>query len=115
MLATYGQSAVATNTGARRFMWNQHVGRIQRNLWLREEQRCAGVPAADVTPAEAWTPVSFITYANQYKNRTHPDSPVGDDGSRGLTWSPEVSADVFECVSVDAARAFQAFSKAASK
>jgi len=38
------------------------------------------------------------------------DSLVNEDGNRGLAWRHELSNDIFECASVDAARALENFS-----
>lgn len=96
--------------GARRATWNQHVARIKRNLWLRDEERAAGVPEEHLTPPEVWSPVVFINYINQFKKGLHSDCRPHEDGTLGWSsWHAEVSADVFETASVDAARAFQAF------
>jgi len=47
---------------------------------------------------------------NAWKTGRTVDSPVNPDGSRGLAWRGQVSADVFECASVNAAQALANFS-----
>jgi putative transposase len=54
--------------------------------------------------------VSFINEMNAWKTGRSLDSPVSPDGSRGLAWRGQVSADVFECASVNAAQAMANFS-----
>ena len=91
--------------GARRFAFNHHIGRVKANLEARQAGKAAGKSGAELTPSLSWSAVSFINSFNAWKNGTAPDSPVGEDGTRGLAWRGEVAADVFECASVDAAQA----------
>ncbi len=59
--------------------------------------------------------MSFINSFNVYKTGRAPDSPVNADGSRGLAWRGEVSQDVFECASVNAAQALANFSNSVTR
>ena len=93
------------HAGAARKAYNHHIGRVKANLEQRATERDAGVAEADLTPSLSWSKFSFINEMNAWKNGKAPDSPVNDDGSLGLGWRDQVSADVFECASVDAAQA----------
>ena len=102
--------------GARRFCFNHHVARIKANLEARSAEREAGLDREAMTPALSWSRQSFINEFNAWKCGLSSDSPVTetvdpDSGElvmvRGLPWRDEVSADVFECASVDAACAFK--------
>lgn len=109
---TDGQSQLLCSyAGARRFAYNHHVGRIKANLDARDAEGKAGVVKEQMTPPLSWSAQSFINEFNAWKNDKLPTSPVGDDGGRGLAWRGEISADVFECASVDTARAFTHFSE----
>ena len=88
--------------GARRYAYNHHLGRVKANLETRAAELEAGVAREDLTPGLSWSKFSFIGEFNQYKTGRAPDSPVNDDGTVGLAWRDDVSADVFECASVDA-------------
>ncbi len=96
---------LAVHAGAARFAFNHHIGRVTANLDQRSAEKTYGIPDEALTPALSWSKFAFINAFNAWKNGTAPDSPVNPDGSRGLAWRSEVSADVFECASVDAARA----------
>ena len=100
--------------GASRFTFNHHVAAVKDNLTTRADERDAGVPVAELTPSLSWSVQSRIGAFNAWKNGKAPDSPVDDDGTRGLAWRAEVPADVFECASVDAARALANFSSSRS-
>jgi putative transposase len=91
--------------GARRFTFNHHVGRVKSNLAARATEQAAGLGRSEMTPSLSWSKQSFINSFNAWKNGTATDSPVNDDGTRGLAWRDEIAADVFECASVDAAQA----------
>jgi putative transposase len=93
------------HAGATRLAFNHHLGRVKANLDQRAAERSYGIAEADLTPALSWSKVSFINEVNAWKTGRLPTSPVNDDGSRGLAWRDEVSADVFECASVNAAQA----------
>jgi putative transposase len=97
--------------GASRFTFNHHAGRVKDNLAARAAERTAGVDPAAMTPSLSWSRVSFINEMNAWKNGETTDSPMNEDGSRGLHWRHEVSADVFECASVDAANALANWSE----
>ena len=70
------------------------------------------MPTASLTPSLSWSKFSFINEFNQWKNGQLETSPVNADGTAGLSWRGEVSADVFECASVNAAQALANFSDA---
>jgi putative transposase len=108
--------------GARRFAFNHHVGRVKANLEQRSQERGAGIAAGEMTASLSWSAQSFITEFNAWKNGRADDSPVialadSEMGEvveiRGLAWRAEVSADVFECASVDASRAFKNYTASA--
>ncbi|MFN7149704.1 MAG: hypothetical protein ACK4V6_09505, partial [Microthrixaceae bacterium] len=91
--------------GAARFCFNRHVAIVKENLITRTTEREAGVGTSEMTPSLSWSAQSRINEFNAWKNGQAPDSPVNEDGTVGLIWRSEVPADVFECASVDAARA----------
>ena len=97
--------------GAARFCFNHHVAAVKDNLTIRADERDTGVPVSEMTPSLSWSVQSRINEFNAWKNGKAPDSPVNGDGTRGLAWRGEVPADVFECASVDAARALKNFSE----
>ena len=105
---------LAKCAGARRFTVNHHLARVKANLDARSAERVAS--SDDVTPAEppasslSWSGFSFINEFNAWKNGMADDSPINDDGTRGLIWRHELPGDVFECASVDAAHALENFS-----
>lgn len=96
--------------GAARFAFNHHVAAVKANLTCRTHQRAMGMPVEAMTPALSWSKQSRINEFNAWKNGQHPLSPANEDDTRGLAWRAEVPADVFECASVDAARAFGNYS-----
>lgn len=102
------------HAGASRLAFNHHVGRVKANLDQRAAERPYGVAEADLTPSLSWSKVSFINEMNQWKDGRAPDAPVEvlDDGTvvRGLAWRGEVSTDVFETASVNAAQALKNWS-----
>src|SRR5689334_9107901 len=93
------------HAGAFRLAFNLHVGRVKANLAQRAAERTYGLAEADLTTTLSWSKVSFINHVNAWKDGRAADAPVNDDGSRGLSWRGEVSADVFETASVNAAQA----------
>jgi putative transposase len=97
------------HAGASRWAFNYHLGRVKANLDQRDAERSYGVAEARLTPSLSWSKVSFINQANAFKNGTAADSPVNEDGTRGLAWRGEVSTDVFETASVNAAQALANF------
>ena len=105
---------LAKCAGARRFTVNHHLARVKANLDARTAERDAlyesGDPCEPPTPSLSWSGFSFINEFNAWKNGESEDSPVSEDGSRGLVWRHELPNDVFECASVDAARALENFS-----
>lgn len=101
--------------GARRFTVNHHIGRVKHNLDVRRAEHEAGVPKEEMTPSLSWSKVSFVNHFNAWKNGQADDSPVDEDGFRGLDWRHEIPADVFECASVDAAQALANFSNSVNE
>jgi putative transposase len=97
--------------GASRFCFNYHVAAIKTNLDVRATEREAGVAKAAMTPSLSWSGQSRINEFNAWKNGQAANSTLNEDGSKGLAWRAEVPADVFECASVDAARALSNFSQ----
>ena len=82
---------------------------MRANLDQRAAERSYGIAEADLTPALSWSKISFINHMNAWKDGRAPDARVEvlDDGAvvRGLPWRGEVSTDVFETASVNAAQA----------
>jgi putative transposase len=104
---------LAKCAGARRFTVNHHLARVKANLDARSAEREATsdgeAPSENRTPALSWSGFSFINEFNAWKNGQADDSPINEDGTRGLSWRHELPGDVFECASVDAARALENF------
>ena len=98
------------HAGAARLAFNHQLGRVKANLGQRVAEASYDIPKPELTPSLSWSKVSFINEMNAWKTGRSPASPVNLDGSRGLTWRSEVSADVFECASVNAAQALTNFS-----
>ena len=105
---------LAKCAGARRFTVNHHLARVKANLEARSTEREASsdpeAPFELLTPSLSWSGFSFINEFNAWKNGLAEDSPINNDGSRGLSWRHELPGDVFECASVDAAHALENFS-----
>ena len=105
---------LAKCAGARRYTVNYHLARVKANLEARSSERDdltdEGTPRQPSTPSLSWTAFSFINEFNAWKNGQSDDSLVNEDGTRGLAWRHERPGDVFECASVDAARALESFS-----
>jgi len=103
------------HAGAARLAYNHHLGRAVANLNQRVAERSYGVGQADLTPALSWSKVSLINHMNAWKDGRATDANVSldEDGNevRGLPWRGEVSTDVFECASVNAAVALANWSK----
>lgn len=99
------------HAGAARLAFNHHLGRVRANLDQRAAERSYGIPEVELTPSLSWSKVSFINEMNSWKDGRAPDAPVTVTGDgevvRGLTWRSEVSADVFETASVNAAVALK--------
>ena len=94
--------------GAARFGWNHHIGRVKANLAQRDAEKSYGLAGKQLTPSLSWSKQSFINEMNAWKNGLASDSPLDTGtGERGVTWRGEVSTDVFECASVDAATALK--------
>ena len=100
--------------GARRYMFNHHIGRVKANLDVRRTEAAAGFDKDEMTGSLSWSKVSFINECNAWKNGQLDTSPINEDGTRGLHWRHEVPADVFECASADAAQALANFSNSVS-
>lgn len=105
------QQTLSSHAGAARLAFNHHLARVKANLEQRAAERSYGVPDADLTPALSWSKVSFINHMNAWKDGRDPAAPATPDGTRGLAWRHEVSADVFECASVNAAQALANWSR----
>ena len=105
---------LAKCAGARRFTVNHHLARVKANLDARSAEREVLGDARGSTelstPSLSWAAFSFINEFNAWKNGQCDDSLVNEDGSCGLAWRHELPNDVFECASVDAARALENFS-----
>ena len=103
------------HAGAARLGYNHHLGRVKANLAQRAAEHSYGVTDGDLTPALSWSKVSFINHMNAWKDGRAADARVSldEDGNevRGLPWRGEVSTDVFECASVNAAAALANWSK----
>ncbi len=99
------------HAGASRLAFNHHLARVKANLDQRAAEKSYGVDEADLTPALSWSKISFISEMNAWKDGRAPDARVEiqDEGTivRGLPWRSEVSADVFETASVNAAQALK--------
>ena len=93
------------HAGASRLAYNHHLGRVKANLEQRAAERSYGIGEDALTPALSWSKVSFINHINVWKDGRDPTAPVNEDGTRGLAWRGEVSTDVFETASVNAAQA----------
>jgi putative transposase len=91
--------------GTARLTFNHHLGRVKENLTLRAHEKERGLDRADMTPSLPWSKFSLINEVNAWKNGELEYSPLNEDGLRGLSWRGEVSTDVFETASVDAAQA----------
>ena len=108
------QILLAKCAGARRFTVNHHLARVMANLETRTAEReslsKSGEAPEPSTLSLSWSAFSFINEFNAWKNGKSGDSPVNDDGSCRLVWRHELPSDVFECASVDAARALENFS-----
>jgi hypothetical protein len=94
------------HAGAARFAFNHHIARVRANRAQRDAERSYGIGDERLTPALSWSEFSFIGEFNDYKNGKLASSPTSENGVSGLAWRSDVSADVFEGASVDAARAF---------
>ena len=103
------------HAGAARLAYNHCIGRVRANLSQRDAERSYGVGQADLTPPLSWSKVSFINHMNAWKDGRATDANVSldEDGKqvRGLPWRGEVSTDVFETASVNAAQALANWSK----
>ena len=102
------------HAGAARLAFNHHLARVKVNLDQRAAERSYGIAEADLTPSLSWSKVSLINHMNAWKDGRAPDARVEvlDDGTvvRGLPWRSEVSTDVFETASVNAAQALKNWS-----
>jgi putative transposase len=89
------------NAGARRFAFNQQLTRVRAALAENQARRQRGEPLVKVP----WSEFDQINSFNAWKLGRAPDSPVADDGSRGLAWRGEVCQDAFHGGVVDLGRA----------
>jgi putative transposase len=104
---------LAKCAGARRFTFNHHLARVKANLEICSAEReslAEGTRTDKPTASVSWSAFSFINEFNAWKNGKADDSPHNEDGTKGLYWRHELPGDVFECASVDAARALENFS-----
>ena len=99
--------ALLAHAGAARVAFNHQLARVKANLDQRAAERSYGVAGADLTPVFSWSKVALINHMNAWKDGRDPSAPANADGTRGLAWRSEVSADVFECASVNAAQALK--------
>lgn len=99
------------HAGAARLAYNHQLARVKANLDQRAAERSYGIDEAALTPSLSWSKVSFINHMNAWKDGRAPDARVSvdHDGNevRGLPWRDQVSTDVFECASVNAAQALK--------
>jgi putative transposase len=104
-----------SHAGAFRKAYNHQIVRVKANLDQRAAERSYGVAEAELTPSLSWSKVSFINHVNAWKDGRDPTAEIHvlDDGTvvRGLPWRGEVSTDVFETASVNAAQALTNWSK----
>lgn len=98
------------HAGAFRLAFNHQIARVKANLDQRAAERSYGIAEVALTPALSWSKVSLVNHMNAWKDGRDPSSRVNSDGTRGLAWRGEVSADVFETASVNAAQAFKNWS-----
>jgi len=88
------------HAGAARFAFNQCHRWFTDGLAAYRAEIEAGVAEPDVEVP--WSSFSLINRINAWKNGKAHDSPVADDGTRGLPWRGELlSQDVFECAAND--------------
>ena len=98
--------------GAARLAYNHHLGRVTANLAQHDAERSYGVAERDLTTRLSFSKVSLINHMNAWKDG-HASDSLDENGHevRGLAWRGKVSTDVFECASVNAARALGNWSK----
>lgn len=105
---------LAKCAGARRFTVNHHLARVKTDLDApsaeREAHSESGASPEPSTPSLSGSASSFINEGGAWKNGEADHSPLNEDGSCSLVWRHELPHDVFECASVDAARALENFS-----
>lgn len=88
------------HAGAARFAYNQCHRWFTDGLAAYRAELDAGVEQPDVEGP--WSAFSFINRFNGWKNGKSDDSPVAEEGTRGLAWRGELrSQDVFECAAND--------------
>jgi putative transposase len=88
------------HAGAARFAYNQCHRWFTQGLAAYRAELDAGVAKPEVEVP--WSSFSFINRFNAFKNGKADDSPVAEDGTRGLAWKDEVLCqDVFECAASD--------------
>src|ERR1035438_5950645 len=98
--------------GARRFTINHHLARVRANLATKDTEQVSGRRGVFVdmkSQTISWSAFSLINEFNSWKNGKSDDSPINEDGSRGLQWRHELPADVFVCASMDVAQALENF------
>lgn len=87
--------------GAHRFAYNWALGVARDNLEVRRDEREAGVPEEELTPAVPWSATRLGTLWNSVKDGVAP-------------WWREVSMHAFRSGIVDAAQALENWSKSRS-
>jgi len=111
---TWTESPPGKCAGARRYTVNYHLARVKANLEARSSERDdltdEGHAARTFDPLALLDSLLFHQRIQRWKNGQSDDSLVNEDGTRGLAWRHELPGDVFECASVDAARALENFS-----
>jgi hypothetical protein len=104
-----------SHAGAFRKAFNHQIGRVKANLEQRAAERSYGIAEADLTAVLSWSKDSFINHMNGWKDGRDPAAEThlleGGTIVRELPWPGEVSADVFETASVNAAQALANWSK----
>jgi len=100
------------HAGASRLAFNHQIARVKANLDQRAAERSYGIAEADLTPSLSWSKVSLISHMNAWKDGRDTSARVSVDPDtgevmRGLPWRGEVSTDVFETASVNAAQALK--------
>jgi putative transposase len=103
------------HAGASRLAFNQQLARVKANLDQRAAEESYGIAEVDLTSSLSWSKISLINYMNAWKDGRAPDARVSVDPDtgevvRGLPWRGEVSTDVFETASVNAAQALKNWS-----
>ncbi len=105
------EQVLLQHAGAARLAFNHQIGRVRANLAQRDAEKTYGLAESELTPALSWSKVSVINHMNAWKDGRDPTAVANADGTSGLIWRDEVSADVFETASVNAAQALANWAK----